>query len=277
MRLMRVPAGSRPRVAEAVACAAASRAALALMARISGERWRRTNYRGRQVTLLGGPALAVAGLGCLAVRRPGPAEVTAAALIGGCGAVLAGVLDDLYGDGGARGFRGHLRALRHGQLTTGSAKIALIGGAGLVAGGLAAGGSRSRRVVAGLLVSSSANFLNLLDLRPGRATRGALVVAVPLALAGGRGSAVARVVTGASAGIMPAELAEQTMLGDAGANAVGALVGVAYVAGASTPRIVTALAVLAALTAAAEVVSFTDVIEATPWLRRLDEWGRHAA
>ena len=67
------------------------------------------------------------------------------------------------------------------------------------------------------------------------------------------------------------------MLGDAGANALGALLGTA--AAATLPRTarIAALAVVLGLTAASEVVSFTKVIERTPPLHWLDMAGRWPA
>jgi len=67
------------------------------------------------------------------------------------------------------------------------------------------------------------------------------------------------------------------MLGDAGANALGAMLGAA--AAGSLPRSARAglLAGIVALTVASEKVSFTKVIERTPTLRRLDMLGRRPA
>ena len=66
------------------------------------------------------------------------------------------------------------------------------------------------------------------------------------------------------------------MLGDAGANALGAMLGAAA---ARLPRLtrVVMLAGIAGLTAASEKVSFTKVIEQTPALHRLDMLGRRPA
>jgi len=64
------------------------------------------------------------------------------------------------------------------------------------------------------------------------------------------------------------------MLGDAGANALGALLGVVAAASLSRPARVALLAGIAGLTAASEKVSFTAVIERTPALRWLDMLGR---
>ncbi len=64
------------------------------------------------------------------------------------------------------------------------------------------------------------------------------------------------------------------MLGDAGANALGAMLGAAAAGRMSRPARIALLAGIAGLTAASEVVSFTKVIERTPPLRWLDMLGR---
>ena len=66
------------------------------------------------------------------------------------------------------------------------------------------------------------------------------------------------------------------MLGDSGANAIGAMLGVAA---ASLPRRsrVLVLGGVAALTAVSEKVSFTSVIARTPALNWLDMLGRRPA
>jgi len=63
------------------------------------------------------------------------------------------------------------------------------------------------------------------------------------------------------------------MLGDCGANALGAMLGAAA-AGLPRPARMALLAGITGLTAASEKVSFTKVIERTPALRRLDMLGR---
>ena len=65
------------------------------------------------------------------------------------------------------------------------------------------------------------------------------------------------------------------MLGDAGANALGAMLGAAA-AGLPRPARIALLAGIAGLTAASEKVSFTKVIERTPALHWLDMLGRTA-
>ena len=64
------------------------------------------------------------------------------------------------------------------------------------------------------------------------------------------------------------------MLGDAGANALGAMLGTAAAIALPRTARVAVLAAIAGLTAASEAVSFTKVIERTPPLRWLDMLGR---
>jgi hypothetical protein len=79
---------------------------------------------------------------------------------------------------------------------------------------------------------------------------------------------------GAAIALLPEDLGERAMLGDAGANALGALLGVAAAASLSRPARLVLLAAITGLTAASEVVSFTAVIERTTALRWLDMLGR---
>src|SRR5690625_6947406 len=173
-------------------------ATAALEARPPGgaERWERRNYADRPVSLLGGLSQAVGVSGALLVAgRPGRAAALAAASAGALGAV-----DDLTereGDRHVKGLRGHLTALRQRQVTTGSLKIAGIGGGALLtalllpARGTGRAARLAERVTGAALVASSANLLNLLDLRPGRAPKATCLAGAALSLAGGPGAPVA--------------------------------------------------------------------------------------
>jgi UDP-N-acetylmuramyl pentapeptide phosphotransferase/UDP-N-acetylglucosamine-1-phosphate transferase len=242
------------------------------------ERWSRTNHAGREVTLLEGPAV-VAGLvaGTLADRalstRARATCAGALAVVGGMGAY-----DDLSGATTTKGLKGHLRALAHGEVTTGALKIAVIGAAGVVASA-ALRADRERAVLHpgtlldGALVAGAANVVNLLDLRPGRALK-AVTLAAALPALTESGGALAAPAVGASLAAARPDLAGESMLGDCGSNALGAAVGAAVVAGGSAPVRAATLAALVGLTLASERVSFSEVIARTPWLRRLDQWGR---
>ncbi len=234
--------------------------------------WLRTNFRGRRVTLRQGPALACGVCAAiLLVPGPGP-RVRAASALAAAGAAAFGVYDDLAGSSRARGLRGHLGALARGRVTTGMVKMAGIGATGVAAARLLRR-SPLDTVLDGALIAASANLLNLFDLRPGRAAKVALIAAAP-ALASPAAPLLGPVV-GASAVLLPDELAERSMLGDAGANALGAALGAAAAARATRPVRAALLAGVAALTLASERVSFSRVIDRVPALRRLDRWGRH--
>jgi hypothetical protein len=241
--------------------------------------WSRTNHRGEPVTLLEGPAAAIGGVAG-ALLAPGLAGRERAALIlAGAAAAALGSYDDLAGTGQSRGFRGHLGALAHGELTTGAVKLAGIGAAGLAASVLAgpagvsrAAGAADLAVNAGL-VAGGANLVNLFDLRPGRAIKVTLGAGALLSLTG-RGAQAAAAPLAAAAALLPEDLGERAMLGDGGANALGAMLGTAAAVSLPRPARIAALAAVVGLTAASEVVSFTKVIARTPPLNWLDMLGR---
>ena len=272
--------------AAAGACAAgAARLAYSAMNRRppgGPKAWSRTNHRGEPVTLLEGPAVvagALAGVlaqgvqAALASAAGSPGSPgwrrTAAMALGGAGAAAFGAYDDLAGSGDRRGFRGHLGALRHGEVTTGAVKLGGIGATGIISAALA-GGSPADVILNAGLVAGGANLLNLFDLRPGRAIKVASASGVLLGAAGRDGVAAP---LGAALVLLPEDLGERAMLGDAGANALGAMLG-ASAAGLSRPARIALLAGIAGLTAASEKVSFTKVIARTPALNWLDMLGR---
>ncbi len=271
-------------LASSLTAAAATTAGLARLAtdqhvlsRTAG--WTRPNYQGRTVTLLEGPA-AVAGLLVgLVADRQAPAGSRAAVAIAAAVAGAVGMYDDRSKAEQAKGFRGHFSALANGRVTGGLVKVVGVGlGAVTAAAVLSAGRHRgegrpgwpTRLADTGLdavLIAASANLVNLLDLRPGRAVKAAALLSTAGLASGGAA------VLGAAAGAAPVDLAARGMLGDCGANALGAAAG-ATLAGTlpRPPRLVLAGA-LVWLNLASERVSFTAVIQRTGWLRRLDRLG----
>lgn len=241
------------------------------------DRWTRVNHRGAPISLLAGPAV---GAGVLAGGAVAGGRVGVAAMIAGAGGLAFGLVDDLAEDTGRarKGLRGHLGALARGEVTTGGLKVLGIGAASVVAAAVLAAptGSRAARgmdaLTGGALVAASANLVNLLDLRPGRALKAAGIAGV-VGLAGAGGPAAAAVV-GAATAALPRDLAERDMLGDGGANALGAVLGVAALAGTGPRGRLALLAAAVGLTLASERVSFSEVIARTPGLRELDAWGR---
>jgi UDP-N-acetylmuramyl pentapeptide phosphotransferase/UDP-N-acetylglucosamine-1-phosphate transferase len=255
----------------------AARAGLAVAGRVSAPRWQRTNFAGRPVSLLGGPVLAAAATGAAVLGAPA-GHRTAAAVVGTV-AGLVGGYDDLAGarpeQARDKGLAGHLAALRAGRVSAGVVKVAGIGAAASVAALLTRRGSAVDAVLTAGLVAGTANLVNLLDLRPGRAGKVAVLLAA--GTTGGPAGGLAAGTLGATLGVLPADLGERVMLGDCGANALGALLGLRLAALPGRPARAGLLAVVTALTLASERVSFTRVIESTPGLRELDQLGRRRA
>jgi UDP-GlcNAc:undecaprenyl-phosphate GlcNAc-1-phosphate transferase len=261
-----------------LAGAAASRLAwTALTRRPPGGRgrWQRTNHRGESLTLLEGPALAAGACAALAAAQNLDVRTRTAGALAVAGSAVFGVLDDLAERGSRKGLRGHLGALARGEVTTGGVKVAGLAATGTVAAALVLGPrARPRDLLpAAALIAGCANLANLLDLRPGRALKVALLPA-PAVLSAAPAGALVAAVAGPAVALLPQDLGERAMLGDGGANAAGALLGRALVAGSGARVRLAALAGVVGLTLASEKVSFTKVIDATPVLRELDLLGR---
>lgn len=264
--------------------------------------WDRTNHAGRPVSLLQGVAV-VLGTTASAVLTRGrgpqtPAAGDALALVV-LAAGTAGAVDDLRPGADRKGLRGHLGALLRARPTSGAVKIVVIGAASLVAvaavdSAVGRGATpeparpalvrqvlRPHTLAGAGVVAGAANLANLLDLRPGRALKAVLLTSAPIivstlrraAPAGGAGVSAA-VAAGAALAALPGDLRARGMLGDTGANPLGAAVGLAVVQATGLPGRCVALLLLTGLILASERVSFTEVIERVPVLRVLDEWGR---
>jgi hypothetical protein len=213
---------------------------------------------------------------------------------------LAGLADDLYGTAVDRGIRGHFKALGEGRVTTGLMKLLVIVVAAAFACvpllvehrplGWAATSGPVAYVTAVVLVAGTTNLLNLLDLRPGRSLKAYFVllvavtpalIAVPVAvqaLPRPSGLDVALLTALAAAGpafvCLRPDLREHSMLGDAGANAAGFVLGVLLAHAYSDVTLYVAAAVVVVLNVMSERVSFSAVIDRTPALHAFDMLGR---
>jgi len=206
-------------------------------------------HRGRQLVdafLACGPTavnhrgLRLPLVGWLVGLRRDPAVAAVAAI---------GLADDLW-SGGERGFRAHLGRRR----TTGVLKLVGIPLVGVLA---------TRKLSGAVLIGLAANFLNQLDTRPGRALKAYLLLAPPT------GAPLRAAVI-----LAPYDLREMAMLGDSGANALGALLGLSSVSKLTARGRWAAIGALAGLTLLGETRSLGALIERTPVLRELDALGR---
>jgi hypothetical protein len=274
---------------------------IAAVAAIRRSKWStdldRINHKGDTVSLAEGPAVTV-GATVGAVAGANSAPYAAAAACAGLVSGAAGLYDDMADTKGekAKGFKGHLMALLKGRVSAGLVKIAAISSAGLASAALIDAVSDEPKPrhwfprlwnigVAGGVVAGTANLINLFDLRPGRALKVISLLSAPLSrppgenarstAEGGANTAVA--ISSAAAAAMADDLDGKTMLGDCGANALGALLGLSYISRTGPVGRHLALAGVVALIGTSEKVSFTKVIAETPVLRQLDEMGRKTA
>lgn len=286
------------------------------------------NYRGCPVFsglgivwLLWAGAAIIGGVLASWIHADGALSVVPILTLAGPLALVAfglGVVDDAYGTGTSRGFRGHLSALRRGRLTTGGMKLFGVSlasfiiasfmvqfspwGVGPDVGFSAAPAlSIALSLAGGAAIALTSNFVNLTDLRPGRALKVYSVLAVAgvvstalllgsYGVGSGEGGvldpavapgvlaidalALLIFVLGPVLAVWPYDLGEQGMLGDAGANPMGAVAGMLIVAGLPRWGLFGYLGLMLALNLASERVSFSKVIEGNGALSWLDGLGR---
>jgi UDP-GlcNAc:undecaprenyl-phosphate/decaprenyl-phosphate GlcNAc-1-phosphate transferase len=195
------------------------------------------------------------------------------------GIAFLGFLDDALGRGEAlatpRGWRGHWAALRAGSLSTGAIKA--IGALALAAYVVSGRGLEDWRYLADVvLLILTTNLFNLLDLRPGRAEKGLILLGAGLCLGAWTfaplellGIFVGPVIVGAWL-----TLGERAMLGDTGSNLIGAIAGVWLLTSLGADARLIALAAVLALTIYGEIRSISATIDSVPPLRWLDSLGR---
>lgn len=189
---------------------------------------------------------------------------------------LLGLLDDVRGDKKIQGLRGHFRAaLQERTITTGFVKAVSGGVLALWIGYHLFPYEVPRFLLAAALIALSANAVNLLDLRPGRAGAVFLLSAVLLVWAAftQRDNPVIPPLLYV---ILPAfvvwerDARARVMLGDAGSNPLGATLGLATAQYLPLLVQVLLLFALIAMHLLAERLSLTKLIESNRILRSLD-------
>ncbi len=197
------------------------------------------------------------------------------------GVACLGLIDDTLGSErpGApappRGWRGHGAAAMRGELSTGTLKA--VGSLGLALLAMDyAGLSIGRWLLAVAVLVLATNTFNLLDLRPGRAIKVFVLLGAGLTI----GARELRPLWTLGLFAGPAliagvyDLRERAMLGDTGANLLGALAGLWLVLTLSQTGQLVALALLVILTVYGELRSISELVARVPLLRELDSLGR---
>jgi UDP-GlcNAc:undecaprenyl-phosphate/decaprenyl-phosphate GlcNAc-1-phosphate transferase len=271
---------------------------------LSAPVFRRMNYRKHELSTAGGLVVVCAVLliesvrivlGAIGIGEPiTPNGLRLPVLFTVVGFALLGLIDDLGASGSSRGFKGHVRSILRGSPSTGALKLMGGGFVALIVASLCSNGSLGPLgsqaslqdkasnvgwlVFNAALIALSANVGNLFDRAPGRTIKvsalGFLAVVVGAVVGGGwLALAPVAVVIGAALGLLIDDLREHVMIGDTGANVLGAVLAAGVVANASNTVRFMVMAAVLALNAAAELVSFSRVIERTPPLRAADRAG----
>ncbi|HKH15224.1 MAG TPA: hypothetical protein VKA47_11280 [Solirubrobacterales bacterium] len=247
----------------------------------------RKNYRGRRVAFPAGAVLVACSLIALAplavlddradLDLLDPELRRWAVYV--LGVALLGLIDDALGRGAddatPRGWRGHARAIASGRFSTGAIKA--VGALALAAYATSGLGHQDFAYVADLaLLLLTTNLFNLLDLRPGRVEK--VFVALLAGVCVGAWTAMPLELLGIFVGpvlvVAAFTLRERAMLGDTGANLVGALAGVTLLVTLGETGGYVALGVVVALNFYGEFRSISQTIEGVPLLRSLDSLGR---
>ncbi len=257
----------------------------------------RPNYRGRDLPFPLGvlplaaallaliPLMLLQRLSSTAIFHPETVPIAIYAL----GVLALGLIDDTLGSPTRtptpnpnseghrplRGWRGHGAAVLRGELSTGALKAGGSLGLALLAMSYL-GLSNGRWLLAAAVLVLATNLFNLLDLRPGRSIKAFLLLGVGLTAGSGELRPLWALGLFAAPALVAGvyDLRERAMLGDTGANLLGALAGLWLVLTLSGTGQLVALGLLAALTIYGEFRSISAFVERTPGLRELDSWGR---
>jgi len=188
---------------------------------------------------------------------------------------LAGLLDDILGNKRTQGFRGHFVSLFKGRLTTGIIKIIITLLVTLIVL-FELGIYNFTEIVINLgIIMLMTNLLNLLDLRPGRSIKFFIFTSLCLVLLKIYSLVYFLPYYFILFFYLPYELKGRVMLGDSGANLLGAVLGFNIIIIINYFYIkVFILFLLLLLNLMSERYSFSTIIQKHNLLRWIDELGR---
>ena len=130
-------------------------------------------------------------------------------------------------------------------------------------------------IVATLVVALSTNMMNLFDLRPGRAIKAYVILAIIIFLASAKfNREVMMLIVPAVLAYFYFDLRALTMMGDAGSNVLGVSIGVFIVSSFDLPVQLVSLVLLVAIHVLTEKFSLTKIIENNKFFNYVDKLGR---
>ncbi len=221
------------------------------------------NYEGNMIVNAGGIVLLPAVLLSIYYyfHATGTIYGTMIFLVFLAGMVVLGLVDDLQGDKGCKGFRGHMGLLwREKKVSTGLLKAA--GGFTLAMLVAAASGvtSITEWLAKGIFLALFANLFNLLDTRPAMAIKAFYLISLVLMLFG-IGNLIFLILWVSLYVYLPWELSHKIMLGDTGAYLLGGTLGFFALTSFSTPLLYSVLIPLLLLHIFMEKYSVSKILE----------------
>ncbi len=189
------------------------------------------------------------------------------------GAALVGLFDDVLGGSKPRGLLNHFRYFfLENKVSTGLVKAIVIGIISIWVVSMI-GGRWFEYLGNALLLVLTVNFINLLDLRPGRALKGVLFLFLLPLLFQVPGQGLLFSSLGIMLAYAPYDLQGKVMLGDTGANVLGMISGFLLLATPLWVKMIL-LVFMFSLHVVTEKYSLTVIIEKNPFLKKIDEWGQ---
>lgn len=185
-----------------------------------------------------------------------------------------GLLDDLLGDRSVTGLKGHLKMLLHGKLTTGGLKaimgflIAFIVSFNLNNNGII------DITINTLIIALFTNFINLLDLRPGRAGKVFFILSIIFLIYGKGNPFYLLILLSIVIIYIPSDLKSSVMMGDTGSNVLGVSLGIASITIFGFNIRIIILSLLILMHFVTEKYSLTKIIEKNRVLNYIDMLGR---
>lgn len=187
---------------------------------------------------------------------------------------FAGILDDIIGNRDVSGLKGHFKSLLNGKLTTGGFKALFGGFIGLVIS-IAISKNIYDIVINTLIIALSTNLMNLLDLRPGRAIKGYLLISIVLLFTLGEYTRnLLLLILPNVVAYFNQDLKAKAMMGDTGSNVLGISIGILFVMGYPLKVRLIWLAFVIFIHILTEKYSLTKIIENNKFLNFIDKLGR---
>ncbi len=208
-------------------------------------------------------------------------------LLGLIGFTFLGLIDDIWGNRETTGLKGHLNLLLHGRLTTGSIKavfgLILVFCISALENNFSINSESHwlELIFTALLLALSANSFNLFDLRPGRSCKYFYLTFIITLILGATSLAVVSYETAFLTGLAgivlvyyPFDVRAKTMMGDAGSNALGLVLGLTIIWTCEMKVQIIYLIYLLILHLIAEKFSLSEIIAKVPFFDFLDKLGR---